>query len=83
MGTPKALVVGTSQVALNWVVGRPTVANVIIGARTEAQLRENLGAVGWKLDAAQVARLEAASEVPPIYPYWHQRGFPMLQKPPT
>ena len=71
-----------SQVALNWVLGRPTVANVVVGARTEAQLRENLAAVGWKLDPAHVARLDAASEVPPIYPYWHQRGFPMLQKPP-
>jgi aryl-alcohol dehydrogenase-like predicted oxidoreductase len=60
------------QVALNWVLSRPTVSSVIVGARTEAQLRENLGAVGWTLDARQIARLDAASAVTPIYPYWHQ-----------
>jgi aryl-alcohol dehydrogenase-like predicted oxidoreductase len=51
------------------------VATVIIGARTEAQLRDNLGAVGWSLTSAQVAQLDAASAVTPTYPYWHQRGF--------
>ena len=64
-----------AQVALNWVLHRPTVSNVILGARTEAQLLENLGAVGWSLDAEQVARLDAASATTPIYPYWHQRAF--------
>lgn len=64
-----------AQVALNWLLQRPTVASVIIGARREAQLRENLGAVGWNLSAEQVARLDAASETDTIYPYWHQRGF--------
>lgn len=63
------------QVALNWVLQRPTVATVIIGARNEQQLRDNLGAVGWKLSAAQVARLDAASEITYAYPYWHQRQF--------
>jgi aryl-alcohol dehydrogenase-like predicted oxidoreductase len=63
------------QVALNWLLRRPTVATVIIGARTEAQLRDNLGAVGWSLTPAQVAQLDAASAVTPTYPYWHQRGF--------
>ncbi len=63
------------QIALNWLLQRPTVANVIIGARDEAQLRQNLGAVGWNLTADQVARLDAASEVTPVYPYWHQRQF--------
>ncbi len=63
------------QIALNWLLQRPTVASVIIGARDEAQLRDNLGAVGWNLTAEQVAKLDAASEVTPIYPYWHQRGF--------
>jgi aryl-alcohol dehydrogenase-like predicted oxidoreductase len=48
---------------------------VIVGARNEAQLRENLGAVGWALTPAQVAALDAASAVPLTYPYWHQRGF--------
>jgi aryl-alcohol dehydrogenase-like predicted oxidoreductase len=61
------------QVAINWLLLRPTVANVIVGARNEQQLRENLGAVGWKLSASQLARLDAASAVTPIYPYWHQR----------
>lgn len=63
------------QVALNWLLQRPTVANVIIGARNEEQLRQNLGAVGWNLTPGQVARLDAASAVPAPYPYWHQRGF--------
>jgi aryl-alcohol dehydrogenase-like predicted oxidoreductase len=63
------------QVALNWLLRRPTVATVVLGARTEHQLKDNLGAVGWKLTADQVARLDAASEVPLIYPYWHQRQF--------
>jgi len=64
-----------SQVALNWLLQRPTVSSVIIGARDEAQLRENLGAVGWNLSPEQVARLDAVSQTDTIYPYWHQRGF--------
>jgi aryl-alcohol dehydrogenase-like predicted oxidoreductase len=64
-----------AQVALNWLLQRPTVANVLIGARDEEQLHENLGAVGWNLSAEQVARLDAVSETDTIYPYWHQRGF--------
>jgi aryl-alcohol dehydrogenase-like predicted oxidoreductase len=63
------------QIALNWLLQRPTVANVIIGARNEEQLRQNLGAVGWNLTAEQVAKLDAASERPLVYPYWHQRQF--------
>lgn len=62
-----------AQVALNWLLQRPTVATVIIGARDEAQLRENLGAAGWRLTPAQVAALDAASDRPLAYPYWHQR----------
>jgi len=68
------------QVALNWLLQRPTVSSIIIGARNEAQLLENLGAVGWNLTPEQVARLDAASDVPPAYPVWHQRGFPMLNE---
>lgn len=60
------------QVALRWVLQRPTVATVVIGARTEAQLRENLGAVEFTLSAEQMARLDDVSAKPPIYPYWHQ-----------
>lgn len=63
------------QIALNWLLQRPTVANVIIGARNEEQLRQNLGALGWKLNSEQIAKLDAASATPPTYPYWHQRGF--------
>ena len=63
------------QIALNWLLQRPTIANVIVGARNEEQLRQNLGSVGWNLTKEQVAKLDAASEVPPIYPYWHQRQF--------
>lgn len=62
-----------AQVALNWVLQRPTVSNVIIGARNEEQLKQNLGAVGWNLTTAQVQKLDAASEREPVYPYWHQR----------
>ncbi|MBB5886693.1 aryl-alcohol dehydrogenase-like predicted oxidoreductase [Xanthomonas sp. F1] len=63
------------QIALNWLLQRPTVSSVIIGARTEDQLRQNLGAVGWTLDATHVQQLDAASAAVPAYPYWHQRGF--------
>jgi aryl-alcohol dehydrogenase-like predicted oxidoreductase len=62
------------QVALNWLLQRPSVATLIIGARTEEQLRQNLGAVGWRLTPAQIAVLDAASARSLIYPYWHQRG---------
>lgn len=62
------------QIALNWLLHRPTVASVIVGARNEEQLIQNLGAAGWKLTAKQVAHLDLASEQTPIYPYWHQRA---------
>jgi aryl-alcohol dehydrogenase-like predicted oxidoreductase len=62
------------QIALNWLLQRPTVATVIMGARNEEQLSQNLGAAGWRLTAEQIARLDAASDVTPIYPYWHQRN---------
>jgi aryl-alcohol dehydrogenase-like predicted oxidoreductase len=71
------------QIALNWLLQRPTVANVIIGARNEEQLRQNLGAVGWNLTSGQVAKLDAASATPLIYPYWHQRGFAERNPPPV
>jgi aryl-alcohol dehydrogenase-like predicted oxidoreductase len=64
------------QIALNWLLQRPTVANVIMGARDEKQLRDNLGAAGWSLSKDHVAKLDAASDVTPIYPYWHQRSMP-------
>jgi aryl-alcohol dehydrogenase-like predicted oxidoreductase len=63
------------QIALNWLLQRPTVSTVIIGARNEEQLRQNLGAVGWNLTQEQVKMLDEASAVTPIYPNWHQHGF--------
>ncbi|SDT89875.1 Predicted oxidoreductase [Verrucomicrobium sp. GAS474] len=63
------------QIALNWLLQRPTVSTVIVGARNEEQLRQNLGAVGWNLTKEQVARLDEASVLPAPYPYWHQHFF--------
>ena len=62
------------QVALNWLLQRPTVASVIIGARNEEQLRQNLGAAGWNLSSEQIAKLDAATETAKTYPYWHQQN---------
>ncbi len=70
------------QIALNWLLQRPTVANVIIGARNEAQLRDNLGAVGWSLTAEQIKRLDSASATTVAYPYWHQRAQFAARNPP-
>jgi aryl-alcohol dehydrogenase-like predicted oxidoreductase len=72
-----------SQVALNWLLSRPTVSNIVIGARNEEQLKQNLGAVGWSLTEAQIARLDEASHRTPAYPYWHQRGFDSRNPKPT
>ena len=71
-----------AQISLNWLLQRPTVANIIIGARNEEQLKQNLDAVGWNLSLQQVKRLDAVSEILPTYPYWHQRQFPMLNAAP-
>src|SRR5450432_2178561 len=70
------------QIALNWLLQRPTVASVIVGARNEEQLRQNLGAVGWNLSSDQIAKLDAASAVTPVYPYWHQVQFADRNPPP-
>ncbi|OXI35768.1 aldo/keto reductase [Burkholderia aenigmatica] len=72
------------QIALNWLLQRPTVSSVIIGARNEEQLRQNLGAVGWALTDAQVAKLDAASAVEapyPYFPYRRQQAFAQLNPP--
>jgi len=74
------------QIALNWLLRRPSVSSVIIGARNEEQLRQNLGAVGWSLTREQVARLDAASAVTPAYPhypYWREGGFRQINPPPV
>ena len=72
-----------SQIALNWLLQRPTVSTLIIGARNETQLRENLGAVGWTLTKDQIAKLDAASKVTLPYPYWHQRTTFTDRNPPA
>ncbi|KGT74187.1 aldo/keto reductase [Bradyrhizobium japonicum] len=72
------------QIAIAWLLARPTVSSVIIGARDEAQLRDNLGAVGWSLSAPQIARLDEVSAVMPPYPYYPYRiqdGFRRLNPP--
>lgn len=64
-----------AQIALNWVLGRPTVSNIVIGARNEEQLVQNLGALGWSLSKEQIAKLDKVSERTRVYPYWHQLDF--------
>jgi aryl-alcohol dehydrogenase-like predicted oxidoreductase len=74
------------QVAIAWLLTRPTISSVIIGARNEAQLRDNLGAVGWSMSREQLAKLDKASEVMPSYPYYPyrtQEGFARLNPPPV
>ena len=70
------------QIALNWLLQRPTVATVLIGARDEQQLRENLGAIGWRLSAGQVAKLDAASAITPPYPYYPYWNGPFSERTP-
>lgn len=71
------------QVALNWVLSRPSISNIVIGARDEAQLTQNLGAVGWTLTPEEIARLDTVSQTTPPYPYWHQKGFDERNPKPT
>lgn len=71
-----------AQISLNWLLQRPTVSSLVVGARTEAQLRENLAATGWNLTTDHVKRLDAASETQPVYPYWHQRSKAFLNTAP-
>ncbi len=74
------------QIAINWLLNRPSVTSVIMGARNEAQLRDNLGAVGWNLKPEQIARLDAVSATTapyPHFPYRRQEGFARLNPPPV
>jgi aryl-alcohol dehydrogenase-like predicted oxidoreductase len=71
------------QIALNWLLQRPTVSSVIIGARNEEQLRQNLAAEGWNLTPEQVAKLDLASQRQPLFPYWHQHQFAERNSPPV
>lgn len=67
--------VSAAQIALAWLLGRPGITSLVIGGRNEAQFRDNFGAVGLKLTEDETKRLTAASTIPLIYPYWHQRNF--------
>lgn len=71
-----------SQVALRWVMQRPTISSLIIGARNEVQLRETLATADFVLDQEHVNRLDAASATDPAYPYWHQRETFAERNPP-
>lgn len=68
-----------TEIALNWLLHKPTVCNIVIGARNEKQLRQNLGAVDWHLTKEQITRLDKVSEQKSVYPYWHQAQFAMLK----
>lgn len=67
--------VSISEVALNWLLQRPTIASVIVGARNETQLKQNLHTATWKLSSEEVKALELVSRTPEIYPYWHQHRY--------
>lgn len=71
-----------AQISLNWLLQRPTVSSLVIGARNEEQLQQNLDAVGWQLSPEHISRLDAASNVPMTYPYWHQQQIPSLNPSP-
>ncbi len=67
-----------AQISINWLLQRPTVANIVIGARNEEQLKQNLESTGWNLSREQVKFLDTASYRTPVYPYWHQQQNPSL-----
>lgn len=73
--------VSAAQVAINWVMNKPRVDTVILGARTEEQLRDNLAAASWRLEAEEMARLDEVSALPEPYPYWHQHKFGIERNP--
>lgn len=64
-----------AQAALKWLLHQPGITSVIVGARNEQQLRDNLGAATWEMTREEVQKLNSVSAVPPIYPYWHQRKY--------
>ena len=70
------------QIALAWLLSRPSVSGIVIGARNEVQLRDNLRAVEFKLTSEQIAQLDTASATRPVYPYWHQRATHASRNPP-
>jgi aryl-alcohol dehydrogenase-like predicted oxidoreductase len=80
-GIAQARNVTPAQVALNWVMNKPGVDTVIIGARDEAQLRDNLAAAGWRLSAEEMTALDEVSALPEPYPMWHQHKFGIERNP--
>ena len=77
----RARSVSASQVAINWVMHKPGVSTVILGARNEAQLRDNLAAATWRLSPEEATRLDEVSALPEPYPYWHQHRFGIERNP--
>lgn len=73
--------VSPSQVALNWVLSKPGVDTVILGARDESQLKDNLAAATWRLSAEEITRLDDVSALPEPYPMWHQHKFGIERNP--
>jgi aryl-alcohol dehydrogenase-like predicted oxidoreductase len=73
--------VSPAQVAINWVMQKPRVDTVVLGARTEEQLRDNLAAATWRLEPEEMARLDEVSALPEPYPYWHQHKFGVERNP--
>ncbi|MDI3420595.1 aldo/keto reductase [Streptomyces luteolus] len=67
--------VSIAQVALNWVLSKPAVTSVVFGASRPGQLQDNLGTVEWEITAEERERLDAASDRPAPYPYWHMRAI--------
>ena len=66
--------VSAAQVALAYTIAKPAITSVVVGARTEEQLTDSLGAADLKLTDEEIARLDEASATPLAYPYWHQRN---------
>ena len=73
--------VSPAQVALNWLVHRPAVTSVIVGARNSRQLADNLQAAAWRLSDDELARLDRVSARPLLYPYWHQKKYNSERQP--
>lgn len=71
-----------SQVAINWLLNKPGVDTVIVGARDDAQLADNLAAASWRLTADEVTALDEVSALPEPYPMWHQHRFGLERNPP-
>ena len=67
--------VSVAQVSINWLLARPGITSVILGARTAEQLEDNLGAARFRLTAQEVGRLDAAGRGRLPYPHWHQRSI--------